>query len=518
MLDDGISSRSASADASVIEQDTVVSDEALIAAVRGGDLEAYGTLFERHVQAARRLARQLVPVDDAEDLVSEAFSRVMGVLQRGGGPDVAFRAYLLSSLRRLQVDRLKAAARLQPTDDMTKFDAGVAFEDTVVSGFENEAAARAFASLPERWQQVLWHTEVEGQKPVDIAPLLGMTPNSVAALAYRAREGLRQAFVTAHAQDEPPNKRCAWTRAQLGAFVRDGASHRDVAKVKEHLRGCRECSSIAAELAEINSNLGAVLAPIVLGTAGAGYLAASHLGLGGVKAGLFLLLDRGRHWMLQTPVGRTTGGGVAAAAVVAAATFTPQVGLIHDLPQPSGGGATTGRVQPSAVTETADVTRPRAASSPSAKATPTKPPGATASDLPFASLLPSGAASSLPVIDGAIGGDGADVSVGGSKGLGVGVSRSGATVGLGGSNGVTASAGAGGVDLGVGGPSGAGVSLGPSGASIGVGGASGVGVGLSSAGASVGLAGIGVTIGGDGVSLTQPSADPVGGLLGGLNP
>ena len=55
--------------------------------------------------------------------------------------------------------------------------------------------ARAFASLPERWQAVLWHTEIEGARPADVAPLLGLTANGVAALAYRAREGLRQAYL-----------------------------------------------------------------------------------------------------------------------------------------------------------------------------------------------------------------------------------------------------------------------------------------------------------------------------------
>ena len=30
--------------------------------------------------------------------------------------------------------------------------------------FEDKAAARAFHSLPERWQLVLWHVEVEGQR------------------------------------------------------------------------------------------------------------------------------------------------------------------------------------------------------------------------------------------------------------------------------------------------------------------------------------------------------------------
>ena len=39
-------------------------------------------------------------------------------LQRGGGPDVAFRAYLLTAIRRLHVDRARVNQRLQVTDDL----------------------------------------------------------------------------------------------------------------------------------------------------------------------------------------------------------------------------------------------------------------------------------------------------------------------------------------------------------------------------------------------------------------
>src|SRR6478735_4312687 len=113
---------------------------------------------------------ELVSAGDVDDLVSEAFAKVLGVLQRGGGPDLAFRAYLLTAVRRLHVDRIRATARLHSTDDLTPFDPGIPFRDTALEGFENATAAKAFASLPERWQLVLWHTEVEGQKPADIAP------------------------------------------------------------------------------------------------------------------------------------------------------------------------------------------------------------------------------------------------------------------------------------------------------------------------------------------------------------
>src|SRR4051812_32088710 len=255
-------------------------DAELISAVRGGDIDAYGELFARHVDAARRLARQLGGQADADDLVSDAFTKVLTVLQRGGGPDLAFRAYLLTAVRRLHVDKIRAGSRLRPVDDLTPFDPGLPFQDTAVEGFENATAARAFASLPERWQMVLWHTEVEQQKPADIAPLLGMSANSVSALAYRAREGLRQAFLSQHATD-PDDVDCAWTRDHMGAYVRGGLSRRDAGKVDDHLAECRACAAVYLELTEVNSGLAALLAPLLLGSAGTVYLSSAGGGAAG---------------------------------------------------------------------------------------------------------------------------------------------------------------------------------------------------------------------------------------------
>jgi RNA polymerase sigma factor (sigma-70 family) len=307
-------------------------DAELIAAVRGGDNDAYGLLFERHVDAARRLARQLVSGSDADDLVSEAFAKVLTVLQRGEGPDLAFRAYLLTAVRRLHIDKVRGAARLHTTDDLTPFDPGVPFHDTVIEGFENAAAARAFASLPERWQMVLWHTSVEGQKPADVAPLLGMSANSVAALAYRAREGLRQAFLTMHVETLDDDT-CEWVRQNIGAYLRGGTSRRDAAKVEAHLDECRPCMAIYLELTEVNSNLAAWLAPILLGAAGAGYVASTaSIGVGGA---VVAVLDRAKDVVIGKAVATTAAAGVAATVVVGGVMITgngPSLQLAGDPP------------------------------------------------------------------------------------------------------------------------------------------------------------------------------------------
>ena len=232
-------------------------DAELISAVRGGDVDAYGALFERHVEAARRLARQLVPAGDAEDLVSEAFVKVLGVLQRGGGPDIAFRAYLLTSVRRLQVDRIRAGARLHTTDDMEAFDPGVPFRDTAVEGFESAAAARAFASLPERWQLVLWHTEVEGRQ----ARRHRAAARDERQLRLRAR--LPRPRGAAPGLPDPARRRARGRHVPLDArparrpTSATAISRRDATRVEGHLDECRSCMAIYLELTEVNSNLGA---------------------------------------------------------------------------------------------------------------------------------------------------------------------------------------------------------------------------------------------------------------------
>ncbi|MDX6231512.1 MAG: hypothetical protein QOH68_463 [Nocardioidaceae bacterium] len=291
------------------------SDAELISAVRSGDNDAYGELFSRHREAAMRMARQLVLGPDADDLVAEAFVRVMAVVQAGKGPDEFFRAYLLSSIRRLHIDRIRATQRVRPTGDEAELDRVVRFVDPIEMSFEQKAAADAFASLPERWQLVLWHLDVEGQKPAQIAPLLGLSPNSVSALVYRAREGLRLAYLQGHLAP-PRDDNCTWTTSHLGQYVRKALSKRDTATVDDHLETCSRCSALLLELAEVNSNLPGLLAPVVIGTAATGYLSS---GAAAAVGGTFgQLIDWfSKPFRSTSKAGPVAGTVVAAVAVVA---------------------------------------------------------------------------------------------------------------------------------------------------------------------------------------------------------
>ena len=257
------------------------SDLALIRRTRAGDMDAYARLHQRHVGSARALSwRMSRSPSDADDLVSEGFARVLSALQRGRGPDTAFRPYLLSTIRRLAYDRTEREQREAPVAyDLEATAAPLG--DPVVAGFETDAAADAFASLPERWRLVLWHTEVEGQRPAEVAVLLGMSPNAVAALAYRAREGLRQAYLANHASSRPDRDReCRFAADRMAAYIRGGLTAAQEARVAAHLERCDSCQAAYLALLEENTAMRSLVALAVLGPFAGGYLAEIAKGAG----------------------------------------------------------------------------------------------------------------------------------------------------------------------------------------------------------------------------------------------
>lgn len=303
------------------------SDAELIVSVRAGTLAAYGTLYERHVAAAYNLARRLgQSAVESDDLVSEAFAKVLDILRAGKGPDSAFRAYLLTTLRHTAYAKNRKDRWLYLNEDMSAVSRAsgaaaealtVQFSDTVVAGLDRTLAAKAFTRLSERWRAVLWHTEIEQQPPAEVALILGLTPNGVSALAHRAREALRQAYLQVHLA-ETPTERCRATAERLGAWTRQGLAKRERAQVEAHLDECARCRELAAELADVNGALRAVVAPIVLGDAAFDYLTATGRKANSSGPGTAAGREAGSRQVVAVAI----AGAAIAAAVAAALAMT----------------------------------------------------------------------------------------------------------------------------------------------------------------------------------------------------
>ncbi|MFF3428946.1 sigma-70 family RNA polymerase sigma factor [Streptomyces sp. NPDC002602] len=278
--------------------------------MRGGDDGSYEELFRRHADSVRRYARTCCrDAHTADDLTGEVFARTLQAVRGGAGPDHSVRAYLLTTVRRVAASWAKTAKREQLVEDFAVFAeqaatgaeggaglAGLSGDDTLQWGAdvramheaEQSLAMRAFRSLPERWQAVLWHTTVEEASPSAIAPLFGLSPNATAVLASRAREGLKQAYLQAHVSSAlVEGGDCARYADRLGAYARGGLRVRAERGLRKHLEECVKCRLAAGELKDVNAGIPALLPVAVIGWFAAGYAlkAAGVVAGGAVAAG-----------------------------------------------------------------------------------------------------------------------------------------------------------------------------------------------------------------------------------------
>lgn len=245
---------------------TDLSDGALIERTRRGDRAAYGELWQRHSGSARTVARSFSSLDP-DDLVAESFTRIYDAILAGRGPTGAFRPYLFTTVRNTAASWGRARHETN-LETLESFEDPATSESATLEALDRSTTAQAFRSLPTRWQEVLWYTEVEGMQPAQVAPLVGMGANATAALAYRAREGLRQAWIQAHLRNaEEPE--CRWTIDRLGGWTRGRLRARDTARVEAHLDDCARCTIVAAEAREVGSRLALVLLPLAAGVGGA---------------------------------------------------------------------------------------------------------------------------------------------------------------------------------------------------------------------------------------------------------
>ncbi|MFI6457359.1 sigma-70 family RNA polymerase sigma factor [Streptosporangium amethystogenes] len=232
-------------------------DPVLTRLVRAGDDRAVSELYERHHPAVIAFARRLCQdLHTAEDLASEAFARTLRTVRSGpAGPTGDWRPYLYAVVRNTAAEWARSDQRFVLTDEFREDDLTTAAPEP-----PDDLVTRAYRSLPPRWQTVLWHTLIEDEEPERVAKILGITSGNVGVLAFRAREGLRKAYLAAHVSSASP--RCQEYAEPLAAIVRK-RSGRLPRALRAHLESCASCARAHTELLDLNATLRAAL-PIAL--------------------------------------------------------------------------------------------------------------------------------------------------------------------------------------------------------------------------------------------------------------
>lgn len=308
--------------------------------MRAGDDTAYEELYRRHAEAVRRYAGTCCrDAHTADDLTAEVFARMLQAVRGGSGPEHAVRAYLLTTVRRVAAGWTKSAKREQLVEDFAVFAAQASrgsevSDDTLDLGAdvramheaEQSMAMQAFRSLPERWQAVLWHTEVEDESPSDVATLFGLDANGTRVLAKRAREGLKEAYLQAHVSTTlTADEECARYADRLGAYARGSLRTRAERGLRKHLEECAKCRLAAGQIEEVASGIPGVVPIAVIGWFGAaGYAKVAAL-VGGGAAGAGAA---GAAAASGGSAGGAAGGGAAAEGLGAPAKAGIAAGVV----------------------------------------------------------------------------------------------------------------------------------------------------------------------------------------------
>lgn len=293
-----------------------IADVELLCRVRAGQDDAFGELFVRHAAAVRGFAlRCCSDVSEAEDMAAEAFFRVFQAVRRGSGPRDNVRAYLITVVRRLAAEWRTRRRDVPVADDELgrQMDADV---PAPVSAADVQLIARAFSSLPRRWRAVLWRVEVEGERPAVVARHFGLSANATAALARRARQGLRAAYLQAHLAPSGGANGCRTVVAKLGGFTAGQVSGTEAVRIRQHLGACPACRALHAELLDVCAGLRRYASAAPLVGAGLAWHGGLTGGLGKLAVHAAALGTRLKFVVAAVSMAAVGGAGVAAGPLI----------------------------------------------------------------------------------------------------------------------------------------------------------------------------------------------------------
>jgi RNA polymerase sigma factor (sigma-70 family) len=227
-----------------------LTDGELLDAFREGQQDAYGVLFNRYKDTALQVARRQTPDPHlAEDAVNEAFAAILAAIQNGSGPVGFFGPYLFSSVARRAYRMNRRSMREIPVAGHQQTHA----PNFTVADFDTAAVRRAYRSLPQRWQQVLWHLDINAMYPREAAPMLGLSPNAVVALHRRAKDGLRLAFLKQ--QVNTNNTECQHMAVHIPAYALGTLRKSLRTTLEAHFDACRACAWVNQQIQDVGGML-----------------------------------------------------------------------------------------------------------------------------------------------------------------------------------------------------------------------------------------------------------------------
>lgn len=175
------------------------SDEELVNWARSGDSASLDSLWERYRRRIFLFVRRKVATEqDAEDLVSETFIKMMRYLDRFD-TRYRFSSWLYTLCNQLVVSHYRRRKMESLPDDLPQCAEGPAEE--AESNSMKERLWQAAARLPKKQYDVIWLRYVEDLPVAEVARALSISGINARVLLHRARLALVRAVAEVNAKE-----------------------------------------------------------------------------------------------------------------------------------------------------------------------------------------------------------------------------------------------------------------------------------------------------------------------------
>jgi RNA polymerase sigma factor (sigma-70 family) len=167
------------------------SDAELVARCRLGDDEAWRELVERFSRYVYAIATQAFRLreHDAEDVFQDVFARVYERLDQLRD-DAAIRPWIAQLTRRLCLDKVRANARVEVTDEEIADEA----DESLARIEEAYGIHQMLDALPEHCREILDRFFAQDQSYRVIGEALDLPPGTIASRISRCLAKLRQHY------------------------------------------------------------------------------------------------------------------------------------------------------------------------------------------------------------------------------------------------------------------------------------------------------------------------------------
>lgn len=165
--------------------------------VKGGDSEALARLYRQHARLLINYGYRIVPDKElVRDVVQDLFVQVWS--NRSTLPDVqSTKAYLMVAVRRQLLRRTTAQPQFEEIPDdsslpiLSEPSSEIQLIDRQDNNAINERIAKAIEKLPPRQREVIFLKYYSDLSTQEIAETMGITPESVYKLIYKAVDSLK---------------------------------------------------------------------------------------------------------------------------------------------------------------------------------------------------------------------------------------------------------------------------------------------------------------------------------------